>query len=82
MKCGHATEFHRKSGVAQWRDLLLRRDRETTGERVPVWSAGPHARPSAHGHPQDPGYQDAPKLALKLEQFCEAEITLFHFRQA
>ena len=55
MKFANATNLDRKSGVAQWRDLLLRRDRETTGERVPVWSAGPHARPSAHGHPQIPG---------------------------
>jgi hypothetical protein len=23
MKCGNATEFHRKSGEAQWRDLLF-----------------------------------------------------------
>jgi hypothetical protein len=36
MKCTNATKFHRKSGVAQWRDLLFTiRNSESEWKRYP-----------------------------------------------
>jgi len=56
------------------------------GLTVPVWTVGPHARPFAHGQPRrilhpvslSSGYQETAKLAVKLGQFYNAEITLLH----
>lgn len=53
---------------------------------VPVWTIGPHARPYVHGQPSrilhpvslSSGYQETAKLAVKLGQFYEAEVTLLH----
>jgi nucleotide-binding universal stress UspA family protein len=53
---------------------------------VPVWTVGPHARSYAHGQPcrilhpvsLSSGYQETAKLAVKLGQFYNAEITLLH----
>jgi nucleotide-binding universal stress UspA family protein len=56
------------------------------GVTVPVWTVGPHARPVVHGQPcrilhpvsLSSGYQETAKLAVKLGQFYNAEITLLH----
>jgi nucleotide-binding universal stress UspA family protein len=53
---------------------------------VPVWTVGPRARPYAHGQPHrilhpvslSSGYEETARLAVKLGQCYQAEVTLLH----
>jgi hypothetical protein len=79
MKCTNATNFHRKSGVAKWRDLLFILRSIESEWRIPSEAEGSAVRPSvAPNFPLCPPHTSsitraAASIASATLRICSAE---------